>query len=513
MFTDVTQFYYSQTVPQNSVVIARVQTNQSSPASLVDIDNLVPSTAPSGSNLAPGAYTATGYPVAFVWNGLVLENAVAIQGSTTYLIQNQFFEITNLADSFGNPLFYRHLLPGDVTDVTVLNLDLTPATGFFMVQNNSVYHTMDGTAKWVKYYSNQLLHTELLQYAPVLAQATVTSPSAYIYSHSVIEVNDSGTYWIRWTDDSGYRVLPPYNMLSNDPWYGRVRFNPNPGAPEWATQIFMPLRPYQMAAWVPGTVIGPYIVEFERRPMLFDGSTYPDILVYDQNMNLKYAIDGSPVNSPLTKGYLFPWQRGQYAPNGLDPAKGRANLIVELDTTDVVFGFYFYVEPDIVYKELDLNPFTNPAVAGRAVQFLYNPNSTNPYQNVYHQMLLPDGAVDPDPSTTNNPNTGGTVFSTVMVGDSVSVADFTCTDARVRGGGLAADYQSIDQAANFWDLGYLDGKPYPLGGAAVVYLPVALLSPAGAYTRTDLQAIIGAVFPMGTIAVLRFYDPAGNESV
>ena len=292
-----------------------------------------------------------------------------------------------------------------------------------------------------------------------------------------------------------------------------MRFNPSPGAPEWARQIFMPLRPYQMAAWVPGTVIDPHIVEFERRPMLFDGSTYPDILIYDQNLNLKCAIDGSPVNTPIRKGYLFPWKRAQYAPHGLDPAKGRANLLVELDPTDLAFGFYFYAEPDIVYKDLDLNPFTNPAVAGRAIQFIYKPNTINPYQNVYHRMLLPDGTVDPSPASTNdlNPaNPSGIVFSTVMVGDSVSVADFTCTDARVRGGGLAAEYQSLDQAAHFWDLGYLDGKPYPLGGAAAVYLPVSLLGP---FARTDLQAIIGAVFPMGTLAVLRFYDPSGNESI
>ena len=216
MSSDVTQFYYSRSVPQNSVVIAQVKTSQSSPANLVDIDNLVSSSAPSGSNLAPGAYTATGWPVARVWNGLVLGNAVAMHGSTTYLVQNQYFELTNVEDASGHPMFYRHLLPGDVTDVTVLNLDLTPATGF-MVRNNSVYHSLDGTAKWVKYYSNKLLYTELLQYTAVLAQANSASPSAYIYSHSVIEVNDSGTYWIRWTDDSGYRVLPPHNVLSNDP--------------------------------------------------------------------------------------------------------------------------------------------------------------------------------------------------------------------------------------------------------------------------------------------------------
>jgi len=34
---------------------------------------------------------------------------------------------------------------------------------------------------------------------------------------------------------------------------------------------------------------------------------------------------------------------------------------------------------------------------------------------------------------------------------------------------------TIPEAINFWDLGSLDGKPYPLGGALAVYLPVSTL--------------------------------------
>ena len=48
-----------------------------------------------------------------------------------------------------------------------------------------------------------------------------------------------------------------------------------------------------------------------------------------------------------------------------------------------------------------------------------------------------------------------------MVGFSVGVNDITLTDARVRGGGLAPEYQTIEEAAHMWDLGFWDGKPYP----------------------------------------------------
>ena len=32
---------------------------------------------------------------------------------------------------------------------------------------------------------------------------------------------------------------------------------------------------------------------------------------------------------------------------------------------DLVFGFYFYEELDLIYTALDINPFTNPAIRNR----------------------------------------------------------------------------------------------------------------------------------------------------
>jgi len=57
----------------------------------------------------------------------------------------------------------------------------------------------------------------------------------------------------------------------------------------------------------------------------------------------------------------------------------------------------------------------------------------------------------------------------MVVGTSRGVQSFETTDIRNRGGGLAEQWQSIPEAINFWDLGSLDGKPYPLGGGLAVY--------------------------------------------
>lgn len=60
----------------------------------------------------------------------------------------------------------------------------------------------------------------------------------------------------------------------------------------------------------------------------------------------------------------------------------------------------------------------------------------------------------------------------------------------------------------FWDLGHLDGKPYPLGGTSVVMLPASVLQ---TFADADVQAKVAFLMPMGTLAVVRYYDPNGNE--
>ena len=92
------------------------------------------------------------------------------------------------------------------------------------------------------------------------------------------------------------------------------------------------------------------------------------------------------------------------------------------------------------------------------------------------------------------------VFGTVASGFSVGTDNMQLNDARVHGGGLAPQYQNIPQAVNFWDLGHLDGKPYPLGGTSVVLLPASILN---TFANADVQAKVADLMPMGTLAAVR----------
>ena len=50
-----------------------------------------------------------------------------------------------------------------------------------------------------------------------------------------------------------------------------------------------------------------------------------------------------------------------------DPLNARVRVNVDIANDDIVFGFYFYEELDLIYTTLDVNPFANPAIRNRIV--------------------------------------------------------------------------------------------------------------------------------------------------
>jgi hypothetical protein len=509
--TGVQNFYYSKQVPDRAISIARVLATPSRPSDLTDINNTAPATLPSG--LGPTALTITSYPSEVVVDAHVLNNPVSFSGSIQYVVPNQFFEITDTLDASGNPLFYKHVLPVGVVDAVITDLDNNPVdTKSYMVQSGCVYHSFSGAAFWITYYFLGQPKKELLMYTPVLTPSlSPVGNKMYLYYHSVLQVPTTGSYIIRFTQANGYQVLPPYDGLLDDPWYVRVRFNPNPPAPEWARQPFQPTRGYMLATWASGAVIDPHIIEFDRGPIFWDGQTYPDVLVFDSSYKLKYALDGSQIGTPEKRGFLYPWRRAQFAPNGIDPYKARVNVNVLLDPTDIIYGFFFYAEPDVLYTDLDVNPHANPDIWDKVIEFYCKPASPNPLSSIYYRILNPDGS---STGKTNDPAPGsGSVvtIATVIVGASVQLNQYQITDSRERGGGLAPPYANDPNAASFWDLGFWDGKPYPLGGTFMVYLPESILQPTGTFTRDSAAETVKNIVPMGTIPIIRFYDGQGRE--
>lgn len=509
----VQMMYYTRMLPARSVAIAQVSTPPESPEVLTDVNNAI---------YAPGMYTMQQNSTPFsVFAAADLQVPIAITGSIGYSFQNQFFEITDQLDASNNPLYYQHPLPTGVMNVTVIDLQgntvssgytirvLTRGTSIKNYLLHSFANVNNTTESFVPYQVRYIdpqgfLHLEILKYYNVISKDPFNAgPATYTTTPTTITVNLAATtYYVRWFAQNGYQVLTPYNDIPNDPWYARIRFNVNPVPPEWATQVWTPQRPYVLATWTPGSVIDTHLIQFERRPIYFHNGQYPDVLVYDHNYVLKYALAGKTGN-----GFLYPWRLNQFV--DIDSNTGIVQTALELDPTDIVYGFYSYEEDDVIFRGLDVNPYTNPNIRNRVVQFYQKTNGIDALHYIYYAVLNEDGSTfttnDLAPSTGTNNN-----FGTLLVGQATSVGDFTLTDARVRGGGLAPLYQSIPQSVNFWDLGYWDGKPFPSGGAMIIYLPITLQQ---TFSETEIANIIGTVIPMGTIPFIIFYDNFGNETL
>jgi hypothetical protein len=513
----IQEWYYTRELPSRSVAIAQIKTDPLTPAQLTDINNDAYLQGSLGIWKASTNYNGS---ADFVAPDLM--ESVAISGDVLYKVENHLFELTDQA-SGSVPLYYFHTLDSGVTDVKIINLDGTVVedavfnvsvlSGGARPDGVYLFHDMDRSKPFrVRYVDkNGFLQTPLLQFTPAQRQ-TLYSPKvfAYVFGGNLLNVAGTGTYYIRFKEHNGYTVLPPYNGAPNAPWFPRVRYSLRPLPPEWARQVFLPERPYMLGVWVPGVALDSHIVEFERKDIFLDPDHLPDVLVFDKDYAIKFAIEGTTTTAPRRRGSLYPWKRGLYKRGGVDAYNARVELAVELAPDDIIFGFYSYKELDVIYRPLDVNPFTNPDVKNRVIQFYQKTNGSDPFRYLYHQVLDSSGA--PITALTNDPAPGaGTnhVFATMVVGTSVGPNQFEVEDIRVRGGGLSEAYQDIPEAVNFWDLGYWDGKPYPIGGALMVYLPARILD---RMSKADVEERVKSNIPMGVLPVIFYYDEDGMES-
>ena len=108
-----------------------------------------------------------------------------------------------------------------------------------------------------------------------------------------------------------------------------------------------------VATWVPGKLVADKTIEFERKRIFWDGEKYPDVLVFNKDYELKFALDGNPAESVEKQGYVYPWSRSHF--QQICPRTSRVPVDVDIEPDDIIYGFYFYEELDLIYTNLAIN--------------------------------------------------------------------------------------------------------------------------------------------------------------
>jgi hypothetical protein len=154
-----------------------VKAKPSTPEDLVDINNVE-----MASDRKPGRLAISSYPAGPTWDAIDLFQPVEVSGSQSYLLENQFFEITNLVDKNGKPLYYKHeFFISGMETAGVTDLAGNAVTDF-EVRNGVLYHSLNGDPYWVRYYVDGVLHVELLRYLPVMTRAISQTPTCYAFN-------------------------------------------------------------------------------------------------------------------------------------------------------------------------------------------------------------------------------------------------------------------------------------------------------------------------------------------
>lgn len=100
----------------------------------------------------------------------------------------------------------------------------------------------------------------------------------------------------------------------------------------------------------------------------------------------------------------------------------------------------------------------------------------------------------------------------VYVVQNLNISDIESYEARVLGGGLKdskidAALQLQDEARWFWDIGNIDGTPYPGMGAILVELPRYILKElGGSFERPQVKEIVLRHMADGSYPVIKYYD-------
>jgi len=103
------------------------------------------------------------------------------------------------------------------------------------------------------------------------------------------------------------------------------------------------------------------------------------------------------------------------------------------------------------------------------------------------------------------------ILADIFVADPDSPDSVTLLDTRIRGGGIREDREAelikrFPEIAWFWDIGSLDGPPFPAAATFIVKLPFKILEEfGGIFTKEQVRDIVSRHVAAGEYPVIRYY--------
>lgn len=401
-------------------------------------------------------------------------------------------------------------------------------------------------------------HKELLDSAPAFSPALekdildsgCVNPDSDVYVleelngqpyYWRITLPRSGKYFLRYTDD-GILKAKMARVGQSEPWFIEIQNTVMLATQltsndflryeiaEFELQSFYPFPPIRLIADRKAELITKDVLWVSAKDLVLSVKTPIDIKIYNAEGRIIRAVttDQNKLGESL---YGIAWEVDLI--ESIDLSTGRIALTRELKGGEYALVSFYHKENVYRYTGVNLNPLFNPDILNQRVGILIRPDAIGCRKTVSHVLLeqndkiisasdesiskwletgtkyLSDLESDwlyiPGKSTGNINNYF--MIALISVSSYLQIQEALVKDARRRGGGIIDDL--IQEALHFmpdarsnFDIGFWDGPPAPLQGAAMVYLPKWVSS---VYSEEEIRARANQYAPAGARLVIRYY--------
>ena len=415
--------------------------------------------------------------------------------------QNIDFSRQTLIGRLTRPIGLIALYPQNTTDTTLSIQILSNATllSIKYISSSTVTHSITFTGKSVETVVQEinglgipikaiaLVQIDSLKQGDLLSIGStyVKIPNGFIPYDRLTSngiVLRGKRISIRNKSNSSIKILPPYQEDPSLPWYPRLTngaftqkyrgkiyhfYIAEFGDQDWST-IYG--KPFKDLRGVEPIILDKGVYQLPRTPVYWNGE---NILLYNRDLPISQAV----VEEIDINNGIFYTSRNFYIQDGF--------------TVD-----YSYLENSYIYKNININGHfsQNPLILDKFVVIYLLPvesNYTSNKRTVYH--VIGDSIDDAVASiSVDDPSIpiaviGAYNIQQVVISDKVAILD-----TRSKGGGLLSNTgptsaslfinnpldpngQKIEdvyqESYRFWDIGNLDGIPYPGAAAVAVDLP------------------------------------------